>query len=289
MANPKFCFPNWTLPTANVVPTASGAGWIDLDKLQGDVLSEMARYPGVNVAGSRLVIDLGQLRNVALLALPHHNAGIYDSARIRFCTDAALTDAVIDTGWKEFFGVIYPYGTLDPSRVEWIDGRLTAEDAVGVVYPWMHEEPVAQIGRYLDIQLDFRHNPAGYIDLGQVVASPLLTSVQGISYGVTVPFYVDPSTKTRAKGGPQFADKQRKYLMARVQFNWLGTAELYSGFFELVRRYGLTQPFFFIYDSDADPVQRQKQCFMCTADEITAPSNTMLDNNTLGLTLTQAF
>lgn len=289
MAKTKFCFPNWTLPSSLVTPVATGQGWIDLDKLSGDVLSEMARYPGVDLAGSRLVIDLGQLRNVAILALPFHNAGIYDSARIRLCTDAALTDAVIDTGWKEFFGVIYPYGTLDPSRVEWIDGRLTAEDAAGVVYPWVHEEPVAQIGRYLDIQLDFRSNPAGYIDLGQVVASPSLQAEWPISYGASPPFYVDPSTKTRAKGGPVFVDRQRRYLMSKVQFNWLGTAELYGGFYEFVRRYGLTQPFFFIYDSDAEPVLRQKQCFMCTADEITAPTTPYLDTHTLGMTLTQAF
>lgn len=289
MAHPKLCFPNWTLPTAIVTPTATGAGWIDLANLQGDVLSEMARYPGVDLAGSRLVIDLGEQRNVLVLAIPFHNASIRDSARIRFCTDAALTDAVIDSGWQEFFGVIYPYGSLDPTRVEWIDGRLTAEDAAGVVNPWMYVAPSAQIGRYLDIQLDFRNNPSGYIDLGQIVASPALTSDKNISYGVSPPFYVDPSTKTRAKGGPQFADKRRQYRAARMQFDWLGTMELYGGFYEFVRRYGLTQPFFFIYDSDADPVLRQKQCFMCTAEEIAPPTNTSLRIHTLALALTEEF
>ena len=289
MANPKLCFPNWTLPTPIATPVVSAPGWVDLPKLHGDVLSEMARYPAVDLAGARLLIDLGQLRNISVLALPFQNASLRDSARIRVCTDPALTDVVIDTGWLEFFGVIYPYGSLDPSRVEWIDGRLTAEDAVGMVGPWSYVAPTPQIGRYLDIQLDFRSNPSGYIDLGQVVASPALTSVKNISYGVTPPFYVDPSTKTRAKGGPQFADKQRKYRVSKMQFNWLGPNELYGGFYEFVRRYGLTQPFFFIYDSDADPAIRQKQSFMCTADEVGPPVNTSFGVHTLALSLTEQF
>jgi hypothetical protein len=289
MANPKLCFPNWTLPTAAVSPTATGAGWIDLLNLQGEVLSEMARYPGTDLAGSRLVIDLGVLRNVSVLAIPFHNAGLFDKARIRFCTDAALTDAVIDTDWQEFFGVIYPYGTLDPTRVEWIDGRMTAEDANGYMIPWVYVAPAAAIGRYLDVQFDWRSNADGFVDVGQIVASPALTSVYNISYGASPPFYVDPSTKTRAKGGPQFYDEQRKYRVATMQFDWLSGDELYGNFYEMVRRYGRTKPLFYIWDSDAPAAIRQKQSFMCTASTLGPPTASNLNTNSLPVAVEEAF
>jgi hypothetical protein len=289
VANPKLCFPNWTLPTTIVTPTATGAGWIDLANLQGEVLSEMARYPGVDLAGTRLVIDLGALRNVSVLAIPFHNAGLFDKARIRFCTDAALTDAVIDTDWQDFFGVIYPYGTLDPTRVEWIDGRMTAEDAAGYMIPWTFVTEVAAIGRYLDVQFDWTSNGDGYVDVGQIVAAPSLTSVVNASYGANPPFYNDPSTKSRAKGGPQFADKQRAYRTAKLQFDWLSDDELYSNFFEMARRYGLTQPMFFIYDSDAPAAVRQKQSFMCTASALGPPTSSMFDVNSLPVAVEEAF
>jgi hypothetical protein len=289
MANPKLCFPNWTLPTTIVTPVASGASWIDLGNLQGEVLSEMARYPAVDLAGSRLVIDLGTLRNVSVLAIPFHNAGLFDKARIRFCTDAALTDAVIDTGWQEFFGVIYPYGTLDPTRVEWIDGRMTAEDAAGYMIPWVYVAPVAAIGRYLDVQLDWTSNAAGYVDIGQIVASPALTSVVNISYGANPPFYVDPSTKTRSKGGPQFSDVQRSYRVTNMQFDWMSDDELYGNFYEMVRRYGRTKPLFYIYDSDAPVAIRQKQSFMCTASTLGPPTASSFNLNSLPVAVEEAF
>jgi hypothetical protein len=289
MASPKFCFPNWTLPTSLVTPLFTGQNWIDLDKLSGDVLSEMARYPATDLAGSRLVIDLGTLRNVQVLAIPLHNASTFDRARIRVCTDAALTDAVIDTGWLEFFGVIYPFGTLDPTRVEWVDGRLTPEDAVGYKIPWMYVADTAYIGRYLDIQFDWTKNPAGFIDVGQIVAAPALTAKYTISYGSNPPYYTDPSTKTRAKGGPQFIEPQQSYRTAKIQFDWLSGDELYSGFFEMVRRYGVSKPMFYIHDSDAEQAVRQRQSFMCTASSLGPPVRVSLNVNSLPISVEEAF
>jgi hypothetical protein len=147
----------------------------------------------------------------------------------------------------------------------------------------------AKIGRYLEISLDFRHNVDGYIDLGQVIASPALSSYKNISYGVTPPFYVDPSTKTRARGGPRFVDEQKKYRETKMTYNWLRNDELYAGFYEFVRRYGVVQPFFFIYDSDADPAVRQKQSFMCSIDQMEQPVNTSFNVNSLTITLAEEF
>lgn len=289
MANVKFCYPNWLLPTPFVAPTITGPGWIDLAKLQGDVLSEMARYPGVNPASTRLTVDLGTVRNMRVLVLPFHNAQPGDSARIRVATDAGLTDVVLDTGTKDFFGETYAYGSLEWGTVQWLDGLYSPEQAAGLMPAWIHIAGSDVFGRYLDIQFNFSGNTDGYVDVGQIVASPTITPVYNISYGVSVPFPRDPSTSSRARGGPKFSVRSRPYLVSKMQLDWLGTDELYGSFYEMVREYGTTKPFFFIYDVDAPPTRLQKQSFMATADSFGAPTNTSFGNNSLAVEISQAF
>lgn len=287
--NVMFCYPNWTLPTTVVTPTVTGAGWIDLDKLQGDVLSEMARYPGVTPADTRLLIDLGTTRNIRVLAIPFHNAQLGDLARIRVATDAALTDIVLDTGWQEFFGEVYPFGSLEFGRPEWTDGRLTPEQAAGQMPPWVYVAAGEVLGRYLDVQLDFSGNSDGCTDVGQIVASPAIRPIYNVSYGVRPPYYRDPSTKRRAKGGPQFADRARPYRVTQMQLDWLGRAEAYGAFFEMVREYGVTKPFFYIHDADAPAALLPKQAMMATAERIGEPTHASVGRYSMSIELSEAF
>jgi hypothetical protein len=289
MANVKFCYPNHTLPTVTVTPTVTGAGWLDLNLLQGEVLSEMARYPGVNPAATKFVIDLGTERDMRILAIPFHNARPGDTARIRVASDAGLTDILLDTGSVEFFQEVYPWGALEWGRVEWSDGRLTPEQAAGRMPPWIYIAPEPIIGRYLEVSFDFSGNPDGYVDVGQIVASPSITPAYNVSYGCTPPFPRDPSTKTRLRGGPQFADKQRKYLYTRMQLDWLSGDELYGQFYELVREYGVTKPIFFIFDSDAPAVTLYKQSFMALIERVGDPALAYHDVNKLEIEISQAF
>lgn len=289
MANVKFCFPNWTLPSSVYAPAYTGAGWVDLSKLQGDVLSEMARYPGVNPANTTLLLDLGTTRQIDILALPFHNAKIGDTARIKVATDAALTNLVLDTGWKEFFGEIYPYGSLQWGSENWLDGRMRPEQAAGLMPPWMHISPSSVFGRYLGISLDFSANSDGWVDLGQVVVAPALTPKYNVSYGVAVPFYRDPSTVTRSKGGVFFVEPDRPYRYTKMQLDWLDGDDLYGQFYEFVRKYGVSKPFFFIYDSDAPAVKLHKQSFMAIARTIGDPVRTRIDNHSLPIEICEAF
>ncbi len=289
MARVKFCYPNWVLPTATVAPTITGAGWIDLANLQGDVLSETARYPGVDPADTRFVIDLGAQRNLSVLAIPIHNAGLLDMAKIRVATDAGLTDIVLDTGWREFFGEMFPYGSLPWGRVEWTDGRYTAEEAAGIMPTWQFIAPAEVLGRYVDVQFDFSNNAAGVVDVGQIVVSPALTPQYNVSRGVRPPYYVDPSQTSRSKGGVRFADKYRPYRTTTMQLEWLAEVEAYGQFFDMVRDYGRTKPFLFIYDSDAAASTLYKHTMMAVAEKIGEPSHPSFGRYSMDIALSEAF
>lgn len=285
--NVAFCYPNWTLPSAVYTPTVTGAGWIDLAKLQGDVLSEMARYPGVTPADTKIVIDLGVERNIKVIALPFHNAKLGDTARARVATDAGFTSVVLDSGVKEFFSEVYPYGTLPWGHASWLDGHLTEEQAAGLTPPWMHISPETVLGRYVEIACDFSGNSDGFVDLGQVVVAQMLQPTYNMSYGVQPPFYRDPSTKSRSKGGTQFKDVSRKYRVCRMQLDYMSENELYGQFYEMVREYGVTKPFFFIYNAAADAALQPKQCFMATAERIGDPTNTDCDLHSLQIEISE--
>jgi hypothetical protein len=289
MAAVKFCFPNWTLDTNVITPTATGAAWTDLANLKGEVLSEMARCPSLVLADSKFVIDLGTTRNISVLAIPFHNAQIGNLARMRLATDAGFADVVVDTGWKEFFGEVYPWGTLPWGHVSWVDGRLNAEQAYQRVPPWMHVLGEEVLGRYLEVQLDFTGNTDGFVDVGQIVAASALSPVYNASRGVTPPFYVDASTKTRAKGGPMFADRRKPYRVSKMQLQHLSLNEAYGSFFEMVRELGVSKPFFFIYNSDAAAAFLPKQSFMAIAEEITPPVQPYALEYSMAIEITEQF
>lgn len=288
MGNITFCDPNHTIPTATITPVVTGTGWLNLSNLSGEVLSEMARYPGVNPANTKFVIDLGTIRGASVFAMPINNAQLGDTGRIRFATDAGFTDVVADSGWKEFWGEIYPYGSIPWGHPCWIDGHPTAEQVAGAIPPWMYIAPGDVLGRYVEVALDFTNNTDGYVDIGRITVSPGITPAINADFGLVVPFYVDPSTSTRSKGGVQFADPQRPYLYTKMHFDALTDAELYGEFYEMIRKSGTTKPMFFIFDPDADPAILHKQCFMCTV-KTSSPTASFVDQNGLDVEVTQTF
>lgn len=289
MRNVTFCSPNWVLPTATVTPTITGAGWLDLGNLQGEVLSETARYPGVTPADTKFVVDLGTLRNAQVFALPVHNAGLLDTARVRMATDSGFTNVVADSTAKEFFGEVYQYGSLPWGNVSWMDGRLPAELAAGQMPIWWYIAPAEVIGRYVEWAFDFSTNAAGVVDIGQPIVSPALTPAYNVSYGVKQPYPVDPSQGNRSKGGVRFVDHKRPYRVAEMQLDFLSEAETYGLFYDMAKDYGVTKPFLFIYDSEASSAILPRQMMMCTAEQIGPPSHPGFGRYSMAIKLTEAF
>ncbi len=289
MGNVTFCDPNHTMPTSLITPVVTGSGWLNLSNLSGEVLSEMARYPGVNPTNTKFVIDLGTIRGASVFAIPFNNAQLGDMGRIRFATDSGFTDVVADSGWKEFWGEIYPYGSLPWGHPSWIDGHPTAEQIAGEVPRWTYISPGDVLGRYVEVSLDFTHNTDGFVDIGRIIVSPGITPTINTNFGVAVPFYKDPSTKSRSKGGVQFADPQRPYLYCKMRFDYLTDAEIYGEFYETVRKCGVTKPIYFIFDPDAPAAIFNKQCFMATLENIGSPSGDFVDQNSFDIEVTQAF
>ena len=267
MKTVTFCYPDYSQPTSLVTPTFTGPAWLNLELLQGEIISEMARCPSVLLADTIITIDLKRPRDARVFVVPMHNASDGDLARVRFATDAAFNEVVLDSGWIEFYGTVYPWGALPWGHPSWWDGRLTDEDAAGYVIPWMYTVGESVVGQFVEWSFDFTTNPAGVCDVGRLVVSPAFSPVWNVSCGIQFGWN-DGSKKQRSKGGAAFKDRATKYRTARMQLEWLETNEAYGGLWEMMRRHGVTEPFFFIFDTDEDASLRLKRSFMCAASAL---------------------
>ena len=89
--------------------------------------------------------------------------------------------------------------------------------------------------------------------------------------------------------GTFFVEPQRPYRSTKMQLDWLDGDELYGQFYEFVRQYGVSKPFFFIYDSDAAASILPKQSFMAIARSIGDPVRSHLNNHSLPIEISEAF
>ncbi len=272
MANVKWVWPNFTQTTAVNTVTATGSGWTGLANLQSEVLSEMARYPGVSSSSTKIAIDFGVVRGVGAVAIPFTNAKEGDTARVKLYSDSGLTDLLYDSGAIDFFGVMFPFGSLPAEAEEWIDGKFSGEDKSGRSVPWVHVIGHQVSARYMQILLDFSNNTDGYVDIGRIFAGPVVVPDYNVEVGVSVPFYKDPSTKSRAKGGPTFSDKRKPYRSSKMSVKLVDMRKTYQIFFEMIRRNGISEPLFFIYNSDADKYLIVDQSFACTIENQVEPT-----------------
>ncbi len=290
-ANVLFCWPDWTQPSATVTPTFtdSGAGlkWIDLGLLQSTVLSEMARCTSVAVADTKLEGDLGTDRPVRVVAIPTHSAKLGDKARFTLYTDAARTNLVLDTGWVDFFGVIYPFGSLPWGHESFATGRLSAEVAADYRVAWLYVAGAEVLGRYWRLEINASGNTDGFIDIGRLVVARGWTPKYNVSYGVQFGWR-DDSRKSRSKGGAQFADKEPRRRMFRMSIDWMTLKEGFGGPLEMQRTLGTTEPFLFVFDPSDVELAIQRTC-MVTASSLGALTLNHHDNTTVPIDLEEVL
>lgn len=289
MANMKFCFPNHTQNSDLITVTATGADWIDLQFLQSDALSEMARYNGVDPTDTIILLDLGDIRKIDIFGVPINNAQDGDTCRVLAYSDAALTQLEYDSGATDFIGEIYPYGSLRCERIEWLDGHMTPEQLSGIIIPWINIPANSVFARYIKFKFDFTNNTDGFVDVGRLLAAEFVSTENFVPYGASPPFYIDPSTTTRSRGGVKLKDQRVKYRMSSIQFDWLDVDQVYEEFFKLAKENGVTEPFFFVYDLDAARNVQIKQMFYATADSYNKPTNKTYAEYALGLEISEAL
>lgn len=275
--NVTFAYRNWLMPSVSHTPSVTvpgGAGWIDTGKLTGEVLSEMARCPSLDLANTQMTWDMGTTRALRCFGMPMHNGVVGDKVRVSVAADAGFAEVSYDTGWQEVIGQWYPFGAVPWGDPHWWDGLPSAEDLDGYCPPWTHTAPEDVTGRYVKWEWDVSGNPAGYLDVGRLWVAPIIRPRYNMNYGVKIG-HADKSQVARNRGAVVFGDEVEKFRTVALQLDWLSVEEAFGQMFEMQRLVGVTQPFLFIYDGDDVTAMRTRRSFpvrFASLDEIDHPS-----------------
>ncbi|WP_374347757.1 hypothetical protein [Chitinimonas sp.] len=255
MANVMLCYPN-RIEGA----TLSGGGWTNapLSAMQTRDYAETAVSTDTQPINTQFVVDLGGLYPARLLVLV---GNLSPAAMIRFRCSATNSFAAPawDSGWQSAWPRL-PFGTvgwLDPSF--W-SGQLTAERAASYPPVFWALGPASLLWRYCLVEINDPTNPAGVIALGRAGFFEAFQPKVNLSY--------DPehghTTNTQVMeglAGNKFFNVRPSVRYARIALDWLSDAEAFGAGFDLVRRQGVHQEVFYLYDP-ADPIYRIQRAFL---------------------------
>lgn len=148
--------------------------------------------------------------------------------------------------WPE----VLAFGTGAWGEYTW-GGRLLTGDAYqppGVhLLPLYRDSYQPAYGRYVLIELSDPTNKAGYIDLGRLVVAPGWQPSVNAPPGWEIEA-VDPSPRTRARGGQLYVDVRPTYRRLQLDLQHLPRNEIMSNAYELDRMKGVRLPVLAIVD-----------------------------------------
>lgn len=242
----------------------SGGLWqpeLPLTNLRDPELSAVARSVDLALSSTRAWIDLGQLRDIRVLAIPFLACGRGCRIRARaFEQQDESAPLLADTGWGDVYPVIYPAGTLPTWHPSFVDGKLTAEETDIFPMPWYAIFETAVVARYWLLEIDDRGSELGYVDLPRLFISPGWQPRLNFVYGAAIGWEPNTSVET-SYGGAEFFEVLEGRRVARIEFQYLPEDEALAWDFDMQRRLGIHRQLFFLYDP-ADTAHRHRRAFL---------------------------
>jgi hypothetical protein len=241
----------------------SGGAWVPtlpLQFLQTREIGEVARTTNTALASTQFTIDLGRSMKTQVIALRNHNLSITAEYRVIGSLTADFALLTHDSGWRDVWPVIYPYGTLEWEDDNWWTGKYTQEEREGYTTELDHLLPAAKLGRYWRVEIKDVGNPAGYVQVGRLFIGPAWQPKLNMIYGAAIGW----ETKTEvqeAKGGAEYFDVRTPYRAQRFTLAWMDQDEAFTRAFELLRQAGIHAEILFIHDP-ADTVHALRRRYM---------------------------
>jgi hypothetical protein len=176
--------------------------------------------------------------------------------------------AVVDTGWRDLYSVLFGAGTLpwgDPSL--W-DGRMDPETALIYPMPWLTVFPTAQNARYWLVEISDVGNPDGYFELPRFVFAAGWQPTRNFVYGANWSNNDSTVVQTTA-GGADFFDQRARRRVARFSINHLPKAEAMTWANDMQYLLGVSGQVYFVWNPD-DPANFPRQCFLSRLSTLSA-------------------
>lgn len=266
MPNCLFCFPDYTLGSSTYPAALSGGSWdagFPLTNLKNSLRSKVARSVDAAAASTKCIIDMGAVRTVRAVAILNHNATAnLGTVRYRFCSDAACTNLVYDTG-----------------AVKLIDtANLTAEDLVDWRPDFWLALPAAVSARYCELLVDDHTNPLGFFEMGRCCLFGGWSPGVNISVGWSIVYKDDYTRVGRLVSGTKAFDKQPGFRSIEIELKSLTPNEAHASWLEMQRKLGISGELFFITDPAETDFFIKQQSFLGTFVQPSALVNPYFNN-----------
>lgn len=258
-------------PNYSDAGTLSGGSWSSnapLAKLQTDDIEDYARSADLLPASTLFRIDLGVKRELKFLALCNHNLTL--SAQYRLVESSVSDFSVIDydTGLLDVWDTVYPMSQRQWELENFWTGKLTSEEREG--YP--SDLPIILPGkwrRYVQVELFDPDNPAGYIQIGRLLAAGGFTPRYNYSYGASLR-WVTRSKGERLESDLKKFDVKRPFREFAFSLEHIKEDEAYGRVLDMALRQDIHKQVYIMPDID-DRLNLQRRGFLATLTDLPAP------------------
>lgn len=247
MANAVFGFDRWTEDF-----TFSGGSWsgtYPVTNLNVLPLSRVGRTADAATVSTQWTATYSSGANVQLLGFVNHNASIDGLFRIRLYSDTGLTSLLHDTGWLEFWPIVYPWGSLPYGHASFWTGKYSAREIAGynATRPvWLSQSYTV---KGIRVEVDDTGNEDGYFQCGTFEIAEGYQLDINFVYGAQYGFRFR-TQEQEALGGVKYFERRSKPRVFKGEVQYSGRDEVLSRAFEMLRRHDLNIPLLWVPNPD---------------------------------------
>jgi hypothetical protein len=200
MGNTLLAYPDRSLDPATTLSGGSWSAGLPIANLKDRLLTKVARTADTLAASSQWVENLGQPRDVKVIAVMGHNLSLPGTVRVRAYSDVGLATLLYDTGVLSAWPLSF-----------------TADDVL--VQPPNLILPLTTIvtAQFWKFELVDTANAAGYLQVGRAWLGPAWQPTLGIIYGDEIG-YEPRSVVTESLGGVTWVDQRLPKRAGTITF-----------------------------------------------------------------------
>lgn len=196
------------------------------------------------------------------------NQDVFEIAYIQFGGEPGY-----NSGWKDVWPEVYPYGEQEWEEDSWWSGKYSAEELDGYTATLTVALPKVVTHQYWQLEIDDTSNPDGYVEIGRLFIGPAWQPSKNASYGLARQFETD-TTVTSSLSGVRRFQPQKPRRVTRMTIENVTENEMLSRAFDMDRRAGVDKEVFWVENPDdtVHAIRRQFLARFRTLGALEAPS-----------------
>ena len=237
-----------------------------LTNLSDPLLVKVARSTSDNEEDTWFTVDLGTLRDIALLGIPYIDMTRSGQVRVTYATDSGFSDVVATSGVVDYYQALRDISLCDFEDPDFWDGRIQEEDVGLYPVPFIFVTLPKVIARYIKVEFFDEGNPNGYIDVPRLFIASGWQPTQNLKEGNGLSWKSN-TLVTTSLGGADFFDERDSGRVITFTLENLSIEEGYTQIMDLQKRMDVSKQIFFVYDYE-DTTQLHRRSFLARMGEL---------------------